>query len=157
MSESNDTIALVSVQQDDFDVSAENAALMSGRLDAGALVNFVGYVRNINEGDRVSTLFLEHYPGMTEKSIAKIIDQARERWQINACKVIHRIGELSPGDQIVYVGVSSKHRGDAFSACEFIMDYLKTEAPFWKKEQTPDGERWVDARSCDDVARDRWE
>lgn len=150
------TAFTVSVQYEDFDVSTENAALMSGKYDAGALVNFIGYVRDVNGGDSVSTLFLEHYPGMTEKSIAGIIEQAAARWHVAKSKVIHRIGELSPGDQIVYVGVCSEHRGDAFKACEFIMDYLKTEAPFWKKEQTPDGERWVDARSSDELARGRW-
>lgn len=156
MVDKQSSLESVSVRQDDFDVSTENAALMSDRFDAGALVNFVGYVRNSNEGDHVSTLFLEHYPGMTEKSIAGIIDQARSRWEIYGCKVIHRVGELAAGEQIVYVGVCSAHRGDSFQACEFIMDYLKTEAPFWKKEQTPEGERWVDARSSDDDARNRW-
>jgi molybdopterin synthase catalytic subunit len=127
-----------------------------GNPAIGALASFVGVVRDVNEGDAVSQMTLEHYPGMTEKSIAAIIDQARGRWNVIEALVIHRVGTLRPTDQIVLVIVASAHRGDAFAACEFIMDYLKTRAPFWKKEQTAEGARWVDARASDDVAAERW-
>jgi molybdopterin synthase catalytic subunit len=146
----------VSVQTEDFDAGAELAQLRQGRTDIGAIAAFVGLVRDINEGADVSAMTLEHYPGMTEKALAAIVDQARARWDIHDARVIHRIGTLRASDQIVFVAVSSAHRGDAFAACEFIMDYLKTEAPFWKKEQTAQGERWVEARSSDDDARARW-
>lgn len=146
----------VRIQTDDFDVSAEIAALRTGNPRVGAVASFIGVVRDLNEGDTVSRMTLEHYPGMTEKSIASIIDQARARWQVLDALVIHRVGELKPADQIVLVVVASEHRGDAFAACEFIMDYLKTQAPFWKKEQTPEGARWVDARASDDAAAERW-
>jgi len=146
----------VKVQQQDFDISAEIAAMRSGNPKIGAITSFVGVVRDINEGDAVSTMTLEHYPGMTEKSIAGIIDEARGRWEVLDALVIHRVGTLKPTDQIVLVIVASTHRGDAFAACEFIMDYLKTRAPFWKKEITPQGGLLVDARVTDDRAAERW-
>lgn len=147
----------VRVQQADFDISAEIAALRAGKPKIGAIASFIGVVRDLNDGDAVAEMTLEHYPGMTEKSIEEIIGQARERWQVMDALVIHRIGTLKPLDQIVLVVVTSSHRGDAFAACEFIMDYLKTRAPFWKKEQTPGGARWVDARASDDAAAERWQ
>jgi molybdopterin synthase catalytic subunit len=146
----------VRVQEADFDIAAEIAAMRRGNPKIGAIASFIGVVRDINEGDSVSTMTLEHYPGMTEKSIGAIIDQARGRWEVLEALVIHRVGTLKPTDQIVLVIVASGHRGDAFAACEFIMDYLKTQAPFWKKEVTPQGARWVDARSSDDEAAERW-
>ena len=146
----------VRVQQQDFDVSSEIAAMRRGNPKIGAIASFVGVVRDVNEGDAVATMTLEHYPGMTEKSIAAIMEQARARWEVLDALVIHRVGTLQPTDQIVLVVVASSHRGDAFAACEFIMDYLKTQAPFWKKEITPQGARWVDARSTDDAAAERW-
>lgn len=146
----------VRVQTEDFDTGAEIDRLRLSRQDAGAIVAFVGQVRDINEGSGVDALTLEHYPGMTEKALQEIVDQAKRRWDIFDALVIHRVGTLQPSDQIVLVVVSGAHRGEAFAACEFIMDYLKTEAPFWKKEKTPAGERWVEARSSDDAARERW-
>lgn len=147
----------IRVQTEDFDLSAETAALAAGNARIGAIASFIGLVRDINDGSGVSTLRLEHYPGMTEKALAKIVDDARARWDVIDCTVIHRVGELKPTDQIVLVIVASSHRGDAFDACEFIMDYLKTEAPFWKKEQTPEGDRWVDSRESDSSAAMRWQ
>jgi molybdopterin synthase catalytic subunit len=147
----------VRVQQADFDISAEIAALRAGNPKIGAIASFIGVVRDLNEGDSVAEMTLEHYPGMTEKSVEAIITEARGRWQVMDALVIHRIGTLKPLDQIVLVVVSSAHRGDAFAACEFIMDFLKTQAPFWKKEQTGKGERWVDARAADDAAAERWQ
>ena len=146
----------VRVQAEDFDVSREIAALRLGNPRIGAIASFIGVVRDLNEGDSVAEMTLEHYPGMTEKSVEEIITQARGRWQVMDALVIHRIGTLKPLDQIVLVVVTSAHRGDAFATCEFIMDYLKTQAPFWKKEQTGKGARWVDARAADDVAAQRW-
>jgi molybdopterin synthase catalytic subunit len=146
----------VRVQTEDFDVSAEITALRRGNPRIGAVASFIGVVRDVNEGGAVSEMTLEHYAGMTEKSIGEIITQARERWNILDALVIHRVGRLRPSDQIVLVVVAGEHRGDAFAACEFIMDYLKTRAPFWKKEQTGEGARWVDARASDDVAAERW-
>ena len=146
----------VRVQQEDFDAGAEIARVRAGNPRVGAVAAFVGVVRDMNEGSAVADMELEHYPGMTEKSIAKIIDEAKSRWETFDIDVIHRIGKLKPLDQIVLVVVSSAHRGDAFAACEFVMDYLKTRAPFWKKEQTPEGARWVDARASDDSAAERW-
>ena len=146
----------VRIQQADFDLGIEVAQLRAGAAQVGAIVVFVGTVRDLNDGATVSLMTLEHYPGMTEKSIEAIIDQAKARWPIAAARVIHRIGDLQPLDQIVMVAVSAAHRGEAFSACEFIMDYLKMQAPFWKKEQTPLGERWVDARATDDTALRKW-
>ena len=146
----------VRIQKEDFDVSAEIARLREGNPKVGAVASFVGIVRDLNEGDAVASLTLEHYPGMTEKSVEKIVAEARDRWDIYDALVIHRVGLLKPLEQIVLVVVSSAHRGESFKACEFLMDYLKTRAPFWKKEQTPDGERWVDARASDDAAAERW-
>ncbi|MFO1199838.1 MAG: molybdopterin synthase catalytic subunit MoaE [Burkholderiaceae bacterium] len=147
----------VRVQPQDFDAGAEIAALRAGDARVGAVAAFVGTVRDVNDGDGVSTLTLEHYPGMTERALEEIVAQARERWDVLECLVVHRVGELRPLDQIVLVVVTSAHRGEAFAACEFVMDYLKTQAPFWKKEATPRGERWVDARASDDDAAARWE
>ena len=147
----------VRVQVEDFDISREIALLRKDNPGIGAVASFIGVVRDLNEGDSVAEMTLEHYPGMTEKSIEDIITQARARWQVMDALVIHRIGTLKPLDQIVLVVVSSAHRGDAFAACEFIMDYLKTRAPFWKKEQTGSGARWVDARAADDAAAERWQ
>jgi len=147
----------VRVQTDDFDVGAEINSLRRTKPNIGAVVSFVGQVRDLNDGDNVAAMTLEHYPGMTEKSLAGIVEQAQGRWPIANVLVIHRVGELRPLDQIVLVLVVSAHRKDAFAACEFIMDYLKTEAPFWKKEQTPDGKRWVEAKDSDDQARSRWQ
>jgi len=146
----------VRVQTEDFDAGFEISQLRKARKDTGAVVSFIGLVRDLNDGDEVSGLTLEHYPGMTEKSLAAIIAQAKTRWRIMDALIIHRVGTLQPGDQIVLVLVSSAHRGDAFAACEFMMDYLKTEAPFWKKEATPEGEHWVEAKETDDEARERW-
>ncbi|MFA6178517.1 MAG: molybdopterin synthase catalytic subunit MoaE [Candidatus Methylopumilus sp.] len=146
----------VRVQTEDFDAGAEIGKLRLARADTGAIAAFVGQVRDLNDGAYVSTMTLEHYPGMTEKSLEAIVGQAKNRWDIYDALIVHRIGELKPTDQIVLVVVSGAHRKEAFSACEFIMDYLKTEAPFWKKERTPAGERWVEAKSTDDDARDRW-
>ncbi|MDR5171208.1 molybdopterin synthase catalytic subunit MoaE [Methylobacillus flagellatus] len=145
------------VQEQDFDVGEEITRLRLQYPQAGAVVSFTGQVRDLNDGDAVSSLTLEHYPGMTEKSLAAIIEQARQRWPILDAVVIHRIGTLQPQAQIVLVVVASAHRGDAFAACEFIMDYLKTEAPFWKKEATPEGEKWLDSRESDQSARERWQ
>ena len=146
----------VSIHTGDFDLSAEVAALRAGDARVGAVCAFVGTVRDRNEGDTVSTMELEHYPGMTEQAIEAMIDAARQRFDLYGVRVIHRVGLLQPQDQIVLVAVTSAHRGEAFQACEFLMDYLKTQAPFWKKEQTPDGARWVDARVADDAALARW-
>ena len=146
----------VRVQTEDFDVSTELAALRAGDPRVGAVAAFVGTVRDVNDESRVTTMTLEHYPGMTEKALAAIVDEARTRWDILDALVIHRVGPLAPTDQIVLVGVTSAHRGEAFAACEFIMDYLKTRAPFWKKEDTPQGGKWVDARETDDAAAERW-
>lgn len=146
----------ISIQHADFDAGIEIAQLRAANRSTGAVASFVGVVSDINESAEVSSLALEHYPGMTEKTIADIIAQAKQRWPLLAVRVIHRIGELHTTDQIVFVGVASRHRGAAFSACEFIMDFLKTQAPFWKKEKTVAGERWIDARSSDDDAASRW-
>ncbi len=146
----------ISIQHAPFDVAAEIAALHAHDSSVGALVSFVGYVRDIHEGVGVHGMELEHYPGMTEKSLATIMEQAAKRWRLLRVRVIHRIGKLAPADPIVFVGVVSAHRADAFAACEFIMDFLKTQAPFWKKETTDNGERWVEARASDDEAAGRW-
>jgi len=146
----------VRVQEADFDAGCELAALRRDRKQIGALASFVGLVREVNEGCGVSTMTLEHYPGMTEKALQAIVDEARGRWSIIDALVIHRVGCLQPGEQIVFVAVASAHRGDAFAACEFIIDYLKTRAPFWKKEQTSAGAHWVDARAADEQAAERW-
>jgi molybdopterin synthase catalytic subunit len=146
----------VSIQTDDFDLGAEVARLRAGDGGVGAVVAFVGTVRDRSDGADVSRMELEHYPGMTETSIDAMIDAALARFDIRAARVIHRVGVLDAQDQIVLVAVTSAHRGQAFQACEFLMDYLKTQAPFWKKEHTPQGARWVDARSHDDAALQRW-
>ncbi len=148
---------MVRVQHEDFDVGAEIARLRAGNPKIGAIASFVGVVRDLNDGASVATMTLEHYPGMTEKALDAIVAQAKSRWDLYDVLVVHRVGELKPTDQIVLVVTTSAHRGEAFAACEFVMDYLKTEAPFWKKETTPGGARWVDARDSDDAARDRWE
>jgi molybdopterin synthase catalytic subunit len=147
----------VSVQEADFDVGAEITALTAGDARVGAVASFVGLVRDVNDGSGVSEMTLEHYPGMTEKALQEIVVEAQSRWDIYAVRVIHRVGRLLPTDRIVFVAVSSAHRGEAFAACEFIMDYLKTRAPFWKREVTPEGARWVDAREGDDYAATRWQ
>ncbi|WP_426107080.1 molybdenum cofactor biosynthesis protein MoaE [Massilia sp. TSP1-1-2] len=149
-------MSTVRVQAQDFDLSAEVAALRSGDAGVGAIVSFVGTVRDMNDGAGVAEMELEHYAGMTEQSIEKIVDQARARWPLLGARVIHRVGPLKPMEQIVLVACSAAHRGEAFAACEFIIDYLKTEAPFWKKEQTSEGARWVDARATDDAALEKW-
>jgi len=146
----------VRVQTGDFDVGAEIAQLRAGDTGVGAVAAFVGTVRDVNDASQVSGLTLEHYAGMTEAALEAIVDEARRRFDIRDALVVHRVGPLAPGDQIVLVVVTSAHRGTAFDACEFVMDYLKTRAPFWKKERLPDGERWVDARASDDEAAQRW-
>lgn len=147
----------VRIQEADFDLGSELAALRAGDARVGALASFVGLVRDLNDGSKVSEMTLEHYPGMTEKALEEIVDEAKSRWEIYGALVIHRVGPLRPCDQIVLVAVTSAHRGEAFAACEFIMDYLKTRAPFWKREATPEGARWVDARDSDDSAATRWQ
>ena len=149
-------MARVRVQAEDFDVGRELEALTHGRKDVGALASFVGLVRDANDGQAIRAMTLEHYPGMTEKALEDICAQAHARWDLIDTLVIHRVGPLAPGDRIVLVGVAGGHRGEAFEACEFIMDYLKTRAPFWKREDTPEGARWVEARESDDAAAQRW-
>lgn len=146
----------VRVQTGDFDIGAEIAAMRRGNPKVGAVASFIGVVRDLNEGDHVAEMTLEHYPGMTEKALEKMVAEARSRWDVYDALIIHRVGTLQPGDQIVLVVVTGSHRGEAFQACEFLMDYLKTRAPFWKKERTAAGARWVEARESDDVAADRW-
>ena len=146
----------VRVQTEDFDLSAEILNLRRGNTGIGAVASFVGLVRDLNHSTTVTEMTLEHYPGMTEKALAEIVEEAKRRWNIIDALVIHRIGPLKPTDQIVLVAVSSAHRGDAFAACEFIMDYLKTRAPFWKKEQTEAGAHWVDACESDETSAQRW-
>jgi molybdopterin synthase catalytic subunit len=146
----------VRIQLEDFDTGAEITLLRLARPDIGAVVSFIGQMRDVNDGSAVSTMMLEHYPGMTEKALQQIEAQAKSRWHIFDSLIIHRIGTLKPTDQIVLVAVTSAHRGEAFAACEFIMDFLKTSAPFWKKEATPQGERWVEAKVSDDEALVRW-
>jgi len=146
----------IRVQTEDFDVGAEIAALRAADPRVGAVAVFVGVARDVNEGTRVESMTLEHYPGMTERALEDICARARSRWTLIDLLIVHRVGEFKPTDQIVLVVVTSSHRGDAFAACEFLMDYLKTEAPFWKRELTAEGSRWVKARESDDAARDRW-
>jgi len=146
----------VRVQAEDFDAGVEMARLRAADPGVGAVAAFVGVVRDLNDDASVSSLTLEHYPGMTEKALEGIVEEARGRFDIRDALVVHRIGTLAPTDQIVLVVVTSAHRGDAFDACRFLMDYLKTRAPFWKKEQTPAGARWVEARASDDDAAARW-
>ena len=147
----------VRVQTEDFDIAREIAALRAGNAAVGAVASFVGIVRDLNDAAKVSMLTLEHYPGMTEKALSAIVDDAKRRWDLYDVLIVHRVGELKPTDQIVLVAVSSAHRGEAFAACHFVMDYLKTRAPFWKKERTPQGDRWVEARDSDDDAAARWQ
>jgi molybdopterin synthase catalytic subunit len=148
--------ARVSIQSQDFDLSTEIASLRANDPRIGAVCSFVGTVRDRNDGLSVSSMELEHYPGMTEKSIESMIDEAMARFDVFGARVVHRVGLLQPLDQVVLVAVTSAHRGESFRACEFLMDYLKTQAPFWKKEETPDGARWVDARVSDDAALAKW-
>lgn len=147
----------IAVQTDDFDLSNELQRLRDQQPAIGAVVSFVGLVRDLNDGKVIHNMELEHYPGMTEAALESIVAQAYQRWQLIDVSVIHRVGELQPLDQIVLVAVAAAHRGEAFAACEFIMDYLKTQAPFWKKEQTTEGARWVDARETDDLALAKWQ
>ncbi len=149
-------MARVSIQQHDFNVADEITVLRAGDARVGAVCSFIGTVRDRSDGAAVSSMELEHYPGMTERAIEAMIDDAHRRFDIHAARVIHRVGLLQPLDQIVLVVVTSAHRAESFRACEFLMDYLKTQAPFWKKEQTPQGARWVDARVADDAALERW-
>jgi molybdopterin synthase catalytic subunit len=146
----------VRVQTADFDIGAEIARLREGDRSVGAIASFIGTVRDVNDASTITGLTLEHYPGMTEAALEEIVAEARRRFDIRDALVIHRVGTLAPGDQIVLVAVTSAHRGTAFEACEFVMDWLKTRAPFWKKERLPDGERWVEARASDDEAARRW-
>jgi molybdopterin synthase catalytic subunit len=146
----------VSVQEVDFDFKHEHALLVSGDKGVGAVVAFIGMVRDLNLAEDVVALELEHYPGMTEKSLLRIAEQAAQRWSLQAARIVHRVGKMYPGDQIVMVLTASAHRGDAYEANQFMMDYLKTEAPFWKKEWTPDGPRWIEARDSDEHAAAKW-
>ena len=146
----------VRVQTDDFDAGAEILKLRQGNSKIGGIASFIGLVRDLNDNQAISEMTLEHYPGMTEKALEDIVAEAKQRWDIYDALVIHRVGRLQPMDQIVLVATASAHRGEAFAACEFIIDYLKTQAPFWKKEQTAAGAHWVDARDSDDVAAQRW-
>jgi len=148
---------VVRVQTDDFDLNTEIKQLRENNPQIGAVVSFLGLVRDLNDGQNVSAMELEYYPVMTEKALQDIVVQANARWSVIDSLIIHRVGPLLPLDQIVLVAVASQHRGDAFAACEFIMDYLKTQAPFWKKEQTSTGARWVDARESDELARKKWQ
>ena len=148
----------VRVQSEPLDALTETAPVFAGNAAVGGVVSFIGLMRDLNQGERVSAMTLEHYPGMTEKALAGIVDEAGARWELEAVRLIHRVGEVRPQDAIVLVAVASAHRGEAFRACEFIIDYLKTRAPFWKREQTADGSsRWVEARASDDEAADAWE
>ena len=146
----------VSVQEADFDFKHEHTLLVSGDKGVGAVVAFIGMVRDLNLTEDVVALELEHYPGMTEKSLLRIAEQAAQRWSLQAARIVHRVGKMYPGDQIVMVLTASAHRGDAYEANQFMMDYLKTEAPFWKKEWTPEGPRWIEARDSDDHAASKW-
>ncbi|WP_026199272.1 molybdopterin synthase catalytic subunit MoaE [Lamprocystis purpurea] len=146
----------IQVQQQPFQIAAEQEALWRGKPQVGALVTFVGLMRDINVDREVSAMTLEHYPGMTEKALEAIAAEAAARWDLLGLRIVHRVGLLTPQEPIVFVGVVSRHRTEAFRACEFLIDYLKTRAPFWKKETTPDGERWVEARATDEAAAGRW-
>ena len=146
----------VRVQEADFDPGAEMAALSDGRSDVGGVASFVGLVRDIAGGTAVTAMTLEHYPGMTERQLEEIEAEARSRWPLLEVRIVHRVGRLEPGDRIMFCGAASAHRGAALEACAFLMDWLKTKAPFWKKEETPAGERWVEARAEDDEAAARW-
>lgn len=149
-------VSAIRVQFEPIDLAGEQSALWAGGSGVGAVVTFVGLMRDSNEGESVSAMTLEHYPGMTEKALAAIAAQAAARWDLLAVRIVHRVGTLSPRDPIVFVGVASSHRGPAFGACEFLIDWLKTRAPFWKKETTAAGERWVEAREADTLAAERW-
>jgi molybdopterin synthase catalytic subunit len=149
-------VPIIRVQTEDFDAGVEVTRIRAGRPDVGAVAAFVGVCRDLNDGERVASMTLEHYPGMTERELARIVDEALSRWRIADVTVIHRVGRFAPTDQIVLVVVAGAHRGDAFAACELVMDYLKTRAPFWKKEATAAGSRWVEARASDDAAAERW-
>ena len=146
----------IRIQAEPFDPGSELNALHAANLGIGAVATFIGYVRDYNDGQDVHGMFLEHYPGMTEKALEKIAAEAAERWPLLRVEVLHRVGRLQPGEPIVFVGTASAHRQAAFDACNFIMDYLKTRAPFWKKEDTPDGARWVEGRASDQAALQRW-
>ena len=150
------TVAIVRVQREDFDVGVELEALTRGRTDVGGMASFVGVVRDANEGAGVAGMTLEHYPGMTEKELARISAEARARWPLSGTVIVHRVGRLEPGERIVLCAAASAHRHAAFEACAFLIDFLKTQAPFWKHEETGAGERWVDARASDDAAAQRW-
>ena len=147
---------IIRIQAADFDIATVNRELLAGRSDVGAIANFTGLVRDL-KGDSLQHMELEHYPGMTEKALQGIAERAQARWKVADLAIIHRVGELKPGDEIVFVGTASAHRGDAFAACEFIMDYLKTEAPFWKKETSKQGSKWVEARKSDLFAQKKWD
>lgn len=147
----------VKVQSEDFDVSEELKLLRQNKPQIGAVAVFVGTVRDLNQGDEIDSMEIEHYPGMTEKALQDVLNKANERWLLQNATIIHRVGKLKPLDQIVLVATASAHRGDAFAACEFVMDYLKSSAPFWKKEATQEGSRWVDARESDTEALKKWE
>jgi molybdopterin synthase catalytic subunit len=147
----------IQIQTEAFNLGELNSRLHAEDNSTGAVVTFVGYVRDINQGEKVSNLYLEHYPGMTERSLQLIIDQANERWPLQRVKIVHRVGLLNVSDPIVFVGVASEHRQAAFDACAFLMDYLKTRAPFWKREETQSGDRWVSSRESDQLAASRWE
>ncbi len=146
----------IRIQAKPFDIQEEQQALLGDRPQVGAMVSFLGLMRDFNEGDRVQRMFLEHYPGMTEKALAAIAEEAKQRWEIQGLRIVHRVGTLSPQDPIVWVAVIATHRNEAFRACEFLIDYLKTQAPFWKKEITDRGDRWVEARAGDARAAERW-
>jgi molybdopterin synthase catalytic subunit len=146
----------ISVQSEPFDAAVEVSRLHQANPRVGAIVSFLGLTRDVNEGEPVQAMTLEHYPGMTEKALAAICAEAERRWPLEGIRVVHRIGELRPTDPVVLVAVASRHRSDAFRACELVIDYLKTRAPFWKKERTPFGERWVEARASDESAEQRW-
>ena len=146
----------IQIQTEPFDIRAEQESLCRDNPRVGALVTFVGLMRDLNEGAEVRRMTLEHYPGMTEKALDAIVEEAAARWELEGIRIVHRVGTLEPLDPIVFVGVTSQHRGDAFRACEFLIDYLKTRAPFWKKESTAAGERWVEARETDETAARRW-
>ena len=147
---------IIRIQQGDFDLAALNRELLAGRSDVGAIASFIGLVRDL-QGDSLQQMTLEHYPGMTEKALQGIAAKAQARWQVADLAIVHRVGALTPADQIVMVSVLSAHRGDAFAACEFIMDYLKTDAPFWKKETSEHGSKWVEARKSDIFAKNKWD
>lgn len=154
--QANTTNIVIKVQEEDFQLQAEYSNVLNDKAVSGAVVTFTGLVRDFNDGRQVTGLALEHYPGMTEKALQQIAEEAAQRWELQAITVIHRVGRLSLGDQIVLVAIASRHRGDAFDACEFVMDYLKTQAPFWKKETTEQGDVWVEAKKSDQNKASSW-